>query len=149
MGSKGDSRVPTVDLSAFIHGGGGADPSRRQETARALAECCHRHGCAGITGHGVPVDLLDRAFAVSKSLFDLPLQDKLKAPHPEGTTPHRGYSGVGRERAGAKGASDTDDEETREALLKTVDYKVRFPMEIHLNLDRVVDSLWSFFFNIF
>ena len=121
MGSKG---VPIVDFSAFIHGG--ADPARRRETARVLAECCHLHGCVGVTGHGVPGELLERAFDVSRRLFDLPLEDKLKAPHPEGMTPHRGYSEVGREQAGAKGAWDTDDREIKDKLLKTVDYKVRF-----------------------
>ena len=123
MGSVGDSHVPIVDFSPFIHG---ADP----EMARVLAECCHLHGCVGITGHGVPGELLERAFDVSRRLFDLPLEDKLKAPHPEGMTPHRGYSGVGREQAGAKGAWDTDDREIKEALLKTSDYKVGFQKEL-------------------
>ena len=121
MGSKGDPSVPTVDFSPFIHS---ADPEERRKTAIALAQCCHLHGCAGITGHGVPVEVLESAFEMSKRLFDLALEDKLKAPHPEGMTPHRGYSGLGREQAGAKGASDTDDAGTKEELLKTVDYKV-------------------------
>ena len=123
MGSKGDPCVPIVDFSAFIHG---VDTKQRQKTARVLAECCHLNGCVGITGHGVPMELLERAFKMSKRLFDLPLEDKLKAPHPEGVTPHRGYSGVGREQGGAKGALDTDDQEIKDSLLKTSDYKVRF-----------------------
>ena len=121
MGSKGGSCVPVVDLSAFTYG---VAPEPREKTARVLAGCCRLNGCVGITGHGVPMELLERAFSMSKRLFDLPLEDKLKAPHPEGTTPHRGYSGVGREQGGAKGALDTDDQGTKDSLLKTSDYKV-------------------------
>ena len=120
MGSKGSSSVPVVDFSAFSYG---SDVERRERTARALAEYCHLNGFVGITGHGVPMELLERAFSMSKRLFDLPLEDKLKAPHPEGMTPHRGYSGVGREQAGAKGALDTDDKDKKDSLLKTSDYK--------------------------
>ena len=120
MGSKGNSSVPVVDFSPFSYG---SDLEQRKETARALAECCHLSGFVGITGHGVPMELLERAFFTSKRLFDLPLEDKLKAPHPEGMTPHRGYSGVGREQGGAKGALDTDDKDMKDSLLKTSDYK--------------------------
>ena len=113
-----------VDFSPFIHSG--TDLERRQKTARELAECCHRKGCVGITGHGVSVELLERAFDMSKRLFDLSLEDKMKAPHPEGMTPHRGYSGLGREQGGAKGALDTDKRAFKEAVLGSADYKVRF-----------------------
>lgn len=123
MASKGGACVPVLDLSAFTCG---ADLGQREKTARVLAECCRLNGCVGITGHGVPMEPLERAFNLSKRLFDLPLEDKLKAPHPEGMTPHRGYSGVGREQGGAKGALDTDALGTKDSLLKTSDYKVCF-----------------------
>ena len=123
MGSKGGFCVQVVDLSAFIYG---EDLEQREKTARVLADCCRLNGCVGITGHGVPMELLERAFVMSKRLFDLPLEDKLKAPYPEGMTPHRGYSGVGREKGGAKGALDTDDQETKISLLRASDYKVSF-----------------------
>ena len=123
MGSTGASCVPVVDLSTFTYG---ADVEQRERTARVLAECCRLNGCVGITGHGVPVELLERAFVMSRRLFDLPLEDKLKAPHPEGTTPHRGYAGVGKEQSGAKGTLDTDDPRVKASLLKTSDYKVCF-----------------------
>ena len=121
MGSKGGSCVPVVDLSAFTYR---ADIEQRQKTARVLAEHCRLNGCVGITGHGVPNELVERAFTMSKKMFDLPLEDKMKAPHPEGMTPHRGYSGIGREQGGAKGALDTDDQATKDSLLKSSDYKV-------------------------
>ncbi len=121
MGSHGGPSVPIVDFSAFTRG---HDLAQQQITAKLLAEQCRRNGCVGIVGHGVPLELLARAFAVSKQLFDLPLEDKLKAPHPEGMTPHRGYSALGREKGGAKGALDAEDPGAKEALLKTSDYKV-------------------------
>lgn len=61
---------------------------------------------------------------MSKRLFDLSLEDKMKAPHPEGMTPHRGYSGFGRERGGATGPLDT--EERGKEGLRSADCKVRF-----------------------
>ena len=74
----------------------------------------------------MPTDLLDKIFAMSKRLFDLPLEEKLKAPHPEGWNPHRGYSGIGREKGGAKGALDAGDQAKMDVCLDTADYKV-FP----------------------
>lgn len=71
---------------------------------------------------------------MSKRLFDLSLEDKMKAPHPEGMTPHpegmtphRGYSGFGRERGGATGPLDTEERGIEEEEgLRSADYKVRF-----------------------
>jgi hypothetical protein len=49
----------------------------------------------------------------------------MKAPHPEGFVPHRGYSRIGKERSGLKAASETDDEAQKAAFLTILDYKVR------------------------
>ena len=113
--------IPTVDLSAFTSSG---DWRSRKNTAAELARVCRRYGCVAITGHGVPSSLLDEAFIMSKKLFDLPLEEKMKAPHPDAVRPHRGYSAIGRERAAAKGAIDTDDKKRKEELKRVVDYKV-------------------------
>jgi hypothetical protein len=50
---------------------------------------------------------------------------RMKAPHPDGWVPHRGYSGIGTEKGGAKSASETDDEIQKATFLKASDYKVR------------------------
>ena len=113
--------IPTVDISAFTSGG---SLESRQEAAREFARCCQPHGCVGITGHSVPLELLEEAFQTSKRLFGLPLEEKMKAPHPDGTTPHRGYSATGREKAAGKAAADTDDNVLKEELMKISDYKV-------------------------
>ena len=117
--------VPIVDLSAFTNR---EDLERQTKTAAMLSEACQSNGCVGFTGHGVPRNLLERAFAMSKSLFDLPLEEKLKAPHPEGTTPHRGYTQAGKEKGGAKGLLDSI-EQAKESTLKGADFKVRTPHE--------------------
>ena len=89
--------IPSVDLSAFIVGGN--SPARRQEAASLLAQSCHIHGCVRITGHGISTELLRQAFEMSKKLFELPMEEKMKASHPQGSVPHRGYSAPGKEKA--------------------------------------------------
>lgn len=59
------------------------------------------------------------------SLLIRPLLGRMKAPHPAGSVPHRGYSGVGTEQGGAKTASETDDKELKASILKMADYKAR------------------------
>ena len=126
MASNGiHSAIPNVDISAFTTGG---DLESRRRTARELATACHPHGCISLTGHGVPPELLRETFAVTKRLFDLPLEDKMKAPHPDGYIPHRGYSGIGKEQASGKAGVETNDEVHKRALKSMVDYKVCFPL---------------------
>ncbi|KAF4998942.1 hypothetical protein FDECE_11656 [Fusarium decemcellulare] len=111
-----------VDLSAFTSNG---DSVSRRQTADELHKKLKINGFVGITGHGVSPDLLAEAFATSKKFFDLPYQDKMKAPHPDAPVPHRGYSGPGREYVAAKTAKETKDEAKRELYSKTTDFKAR------------------------
>lgn len=132
--------IPIVDLSAFTSGG---DLESRKQAARDFAEKCHPTGCIGISGHGVPADMLEKAFQVSKKLFSLPYEekyvqwalrfhypvakpdsDRMKAPHPKAFVPHRGYSGIGTEKGGIKTAAETDDKDLQASILKASDYKV-------------------------
>jgi isopenicillin N synthase-like dioxygenase len=119
MASIGVLSVPVVDLSPFTSGG---DLESRKRAANDLAEKGQINGCVGISGHGVPADELNEAFAVT--IFDLPYKDKMKAPHPDALVPHRGYSGMGREKGAAKTALETDDQERKDAYLQASDYKV-------------------------
>jgi hypothetical protein len=43
-----------------------------------------------------------KAFNLAENLFNLLYEDKMKAPHPDGMVPHRGYSGMGRDNSAAK-----------------------------------------------
>ncbi|KAL9081098.1 MAG: hypothetical protein Q9157_000303 [Trypethelium eluteriae] len=96
MESPATDVVPTVDLSSFTTD---SHFAARKAAAQELARCCRPHGCVGIIGHGVPHELLVEAFEVAETLFDLPMEDKMKAPHPQARIPHRGYSAPGREKA--------------------------------------------------
>ena len=113
-------QIPIIDISAFTDGG---DVYSREETAKELAKACRSNGCVGLAGHGVPEELLKKSFDTSQTLFDLPLEQKLKAPRPDDSMLQRGYSAVGREVGAGKGAADTDDEELKKELQKVSDYK--------------------------
>lgn len=117
--------VPIVDLSPFTSGH--PDDEKMREAAGTLAKKLHQGGYVGISGHGVPPELLQQAFDMSKKFFDLPYEDKMKAPHPDGTVPHRGYSGIGREKGYAKTAREKGNDSSEDPELGLTDYKVSRP----------------------
>jgi isopenicillin N synthase-like dioxygenase len=128
MGSKlvqttSNNSVPVVDLSAFTEH---RDLESRRRAAQELALKGHANGCVGIMGHGMPRDMLEQIFAMTKKLFDLPYEEKMKAPLPESRTPHRGYLGIGRERAAATPLDEKSTELERENHAKSIvtDFKV-------------------------
>jgi len=117
--------IPTVDLTPFTipPSTSPSSASARHTAALSLSHALHRNGCIGITGHGVPPALLQRGFEVAKALFDLPLAEKQKAPHPKGAVPHRGYSAVGMEKAFTKEELEGGEGRRREGR-RVVDFKV-------------------------
>ena len=125
MAATAAASIPLVDLSPFLSTN--APCSARQETAKEVADKCSQNGCLAITGHGIPHEFLDAAFNLQKKLFDLPMEDKMKAPHPAGMVPHRGYSAPGKERAFAKDDLDASDAVHRQMLRETQNWKVSFP----------------------
>ncbi|KAF4587932.1 flavonol synthase/flavanone 3-hydroxylase [Ophiocordyceps camponoti-floridani] len=89
------SGIPIVDLLPFESG-----------SAREVSECADRLfnafktvGFAYVKNHGVPQDQVDEAFRWSRKFFDLPDHVKNRVPHPPEGWYHRGYSGVGLEKA--------------------------------------------------
>ncbi|MCJ1405378.1 hypothetical protein MMC11_008605 [Xylographa trunciseda] len=121
MTATESAHIPVIDLSAFTTKG--TDFAARQQIAKEAAEKCSINGCLAITGHGVPPELLAEAFDLTRRLFDLPKEDKMKAPHPAGMVPHRGYSAPGKERAFQKGDHDQSDAQRQEMLRMTQDWK--------------------------
>ena len=119
--------IPLVSLAAF--NSPNSTESELQAAADKLVEACHRFGFVAIEDHGVPEDLLDEAFAYTKKLFDLPHEDKMKAPHPAGGQPHRGYSPPGLEKVYSKDelVSDEVKESAGKSLRKISDFKVCVP----------------------
>lgn len=116
--------IPIVDLSSFAPGG---SKGERAQASQTLYNACHNLGFANIIGHGVSDALLQEAFSWSKKLFDLPYQEKMKAPHPASAIPHRGYSAPGIEKVYSKGDLEKDEaSDGQGASLRNIqDFKVR------------------------
>ena len=81
--------IPVIDIAAFPTG----DVVARNTVVHAVAEACERIGFLIISGHGIDEDLLDRAFAVSRDFFDLPVERKMLA-RPVGEVAPRGYAAM-------------------------------------------------------
>ncbi len=73
-------------------------PEIRLEIAQELVAACREVGFVYITNHGVPEQTLRKVFTISKKFYELPKEDKMKAPHPAGWAIHRGYSWPGLEK---------------------------------------------------
>jgi hypothetical protein len=130
--SKTEStKIPTVDLSPFsdINGKSSTDGDRLK-AGQALVAACHDLGFVKIIGHGLSKEEIDEALAWVKKVYDLPLEEKMKAPHPPGFMPHRGYSGLSKEKV-----IELEEDAPRRAVLpngkepvrKITDYKVSAP----------------------
>lgn len=111
--------IPIVDFSPFISS---SNPHERLGAARALVRACREVGFVYIRNHGVPQDQLRRAFEISAKFYALPLEDKMKAPHPPGWAIHRGYSWPGLEKV-SNALSEIDNREAVEKLREIQDYK--------------------------
>lgn len=91
--SRKFDRVPELSLKSFTLGGA----SERQEFIDALIEGFQHFGFIILKDHAVSADLLARAYEMAKTVFDLPLEEKMKySTGPEG---QRGYTPFGREHA--------------------------------------------------
>ncbi|EEA26496.1 hypothetical protein EYB25_003733 [Talaromyces marneffei] len=133
MSSSVDLSIPIVDLSPFTSSDA-TNRESRQKAAKDLADKLQGNGYVGIIGHGVPPELLGKAFQTSKTFFDLPYEDKMKAPHPDGTVPHRGYSAIGREKGYAKTAHESGNDTEENAELSLTDYKESYEIGSEDNL---------------
>lgn len=66
--------VPTVDFAGMLSD----DPRARQHVAAALRDACSRVGFFYLTNHGVPEELIERAFAATRTFFALPEAVKMR-----------------------------------------------------------------------
>lgn len=114
--------IPIVDLGPFSSPSSTAE--ERRVAAEALVRACRDVEFVYIQNHGVSQEELDEAFRVSKNFYDLPREEKMKAPHPPGWAVHRGYSWPGLEKV-SNILSKTDDEESVKQLREVQDFKVR------------------------
>lgn len=116
--SRSQTQIPIVDFAGWTSGG----PSR-QRVAQAIVAACKQVGFVYIINHSLSDALLDEAFHWSRVFFDLPMEEKLRAPHPDGWAVHRGYSWPGLEKVSQAVSADNDDEKTTQ-LREVPDIKV-------------------------
>lgn len=86
--------IPLVDLSDFTCG----DPERHRAFVKILGEGLEKYGFVAVTGHGIDIDLLGRAYDVAVKTFALPNEVKKRYETPEDGR-QRGYTSYGVEHA--------------------------------------------------
>lgn len=101
-------RIPVIDLTSSREG----DLRARQAVAREIDRACREIGFFTITGHGVPVAVMESLREKAHAFFALPLDQKRKAIHPVAGTP-RGYRALGIE-ALAHGNADATPPDLKE-----------------------------------
>ncbi|WP_029008792.1 isopenicillin N synthase family dioxygenase [Azospirillum halopraeferens] len=94
--------IPVIDIAPALSG----TLQDRQRVARAIDRTCTDIGFFTITGHGVPVAVMDDLRAAAYAFFSRPAEEKLRAVHPAAGTP-RGYRGPGIEALAAGNGADT------------------------------------------
>jgi isopenicillin N synthase-like dioxygenase len=95
------NEIPVIDIQALANG----DAAGRREVALCIGAACREAGFFVITGHGVPLPLIDAAFAQSARLFALPLERKRELAI-DRLGSNRGYVGLGVEALDEKTARD-------------------------------------------
>ena len=132
MGHPNPATVPSVDVSALF----GDDAEARRKVAEQLSEACQINGCVGLTGcvglahHSLPAGLLEEAFDVSRRLYSLPYEDKMKAHNSYTPIPRRGYSGLGKDAVAYLATAKADNPTLKEDLDAATDYKVSRPSPV-------------------
>ncbi|GGM32681.1 isopenicillin N synthase family dioxygenase [Promicromonospora citrea] len=86
------SGIPVLDLSLLD-----GDAAHQERFRDELRRATHEVGFFSLVGHGVPRDLIDRAYATARAFFALPEEQKLAIENVR--SPHfRGWTRMGGER---------------------------------------------------
>lgn len=128
MTDTAQTSIPIVDLTGYTS----KDLTQRKLIAQDLANACSSVGFVYIAGHSIPHELIQAAFAWSKRFFDLPPQDKMKAPHPDGPSVHRGYSHPGLEKVSQETGLDDEMGSRAKKLREVQDFKASEPIALCL-----------------
>lgn len=127
-------KIPTVDISSFF--AQDVSDAERLTSAKSFVETLHNFGFAKVIGHGLSADEVSEALGWVQKLFGLPYDEKMKAPHPSGPMPHRGYSGIGQEKVYSQEDIDTHamnkQVDVNQQLRKVSDYKASSPFRVTL-----------------
>ena len=84
--------VPTIDLAPYFEG----TPEGKAQVAKEVDRACKDIGFLVITNHGIPAELVDRVYSLSREFFNLPMAEKRKVDRPRPDMV-RGYSAVAEE----------------------------------------------------
>ncbi|KAI1171828.1 oxidoreductase-like protein [Nemania sp. FL0916] len=139
----GARAIPTVDLSPFLDSAVPPPQNHDQlQAGRSLVQALHYLGFVEVIGHGISQGEIDEALTWTKKLFALPYAEKMKAPHPPGPIPHRGYSGIGKEKVYSRDDVKTHGNEidVGQSLRKISDFKESY--EIGSEIDPVQQNIW-------
>lgn len=84
-GKDGQFENPVVEFAPFHtpvgHEPGNGQPTEAQrQVAKQLDDACRLHGFVFLRNTGIPGDVIEKAFRVSKALFDLPDEHKKNFP---------------------------------------------------------------------
>ena len=123
--------IPEVDLTPYLQS---PDSEQASAAIEQLSLACRTHGCAGVTGHGFDEKRLADAFAEINRFFQLPAEDKNRAP----PAPNHGYASPGMEKVYE--AHEVEDESRIKEKRKVIDLKVRKgSLSIYLSLMRAFE----------
>jgi isopenicillin N synthase-like dioxygenase len=67
--------IPIIDFAPFLHGAS----EGRDSVAAAIGAACERVGFFYLINHGVPLDLIERVFAINRAFYQLPLATRMRA----------------------------------------------------------------------
>jgi isopenicillin N synthase-like dioxygenase len=82
--------LPIIDLSGTF----GDDAAALAKAAQEIDAVGRKHGFFYVTGHGVPVDLVEEMFSATRRFFELPPEVK-NALNVSNSVSHRGYDPLG------------------------------------------------------
>ena len=76
MGAKllAFTEIPVIDIAPLA----GNDPDARLAAARRIGRACEEVGFFYVSSHGVPQELIDRAYAMSRAFHASPLEQRLR-----------------------------------------------------------------------
>ena len=114
--------VPVVDFAPWRLE---ATLEEKKAVAAKIIQACKDIGFVYLTNHTISPQRLAEAFAISKRLYDLPIEQKKLAPHPPGFAVHRGYSWPGLEKVSNAMGDDVDKESLVDNLRSVGDVKVK------------------------
>ncbi len=107
--SAADNVIPIVDISRYMDGAPGA----LDTLANEITDAFENVGFMVLTGHGIPVDLIDRTFAEARRFHAQALDAKMALALSEHNT---GYMAMGRYAVWTSDVNDNDQPDLNEAF---------------------------------